>query len=253
MAVPKSSNKERQKQNITVKLPTLEPSDIAKITALDRGERLFSKPDENGKVYGATMEVLGWTKTRNGSDVDEDIENTEDIWEREELTLAIVKLIEVEDEHNGEWLPSHFRWAELWKTGSAFVSDAKNSVPNSAMAFDEESGLESDHGVQPNPADIAEIKAEIEEADEMDEENGEAWEDELEENCDPQMEIQPWDVLKKQLEKVLKDHTLPCSHMNQLTVLGYFANLWLKDYCCIAAGALIATICKHGEGKWFAH
>ncbi|KDQ24183.1 putative aldo-keto reductase [Pleurotus ostreatus PC15] len=58
VAVPKSSNKERQKQNIT--LPTLEPSDIAKITALDRGERLCNKPDENGKVYGATMEVLGW-------------------------------------------------------------------------------------------------------------------------------------------------------------------------------------------------
>ncbi|KAF4568543.1 hypothetical protein EYR36_010555 [Pleurotus pulmonarius] len=58
VAVPKSSNKERQKQNTT--LPTLEPSDLARITALDRGERLCNKPDENGKVYGATMEVLGW-------------------------------------------------------------------------------------------------------------------------------------------------------------------------------------------------
>ncbi len=92
--------------------------------------------------------------------------------------------------------------------GSAFVSDAENSVPNPAMVSDEESELEHDDDTQPNPVDIAEVEAEIEGADEIDEENGEAWEDELEENvCDPQMEIQLWDVLKKQLEKALDDRT----------------------------------------------
>ncbi|KAL4262080.1 NADP-dependent oxidoreductase domain superfamily protein [Pleurotus pulmonarius] len=57
-AVPRSSNKERQQQNIN--LPTLEPLDVAKITSLDKGQRLCSKPDAQGKVWGATLEELGW-------------------------------------------------------------------------------------------------------------------------------------------------------------------------------------------------
>ncbi|KAF4590485.1 hypothetical protein EYR38_009786 [Pleurotus pulmonarius] len=57
-ACPKSSNVERQKQNIN--LPTLEPSDVTRITALDKGERLCNKPDENGRVWGVSIEELGW-------------------------------------------------------------------------------------------------------------------------------------------------------------------------------------------------
>ncbi|KAF7421277.1 hypothetical protein PC9H_011799 [Pleurotus ostreatus] len=57
-AVPKSSNEERQKQNIT--LPTLAKADVAKITALDRGERIFGTLDENGTFLGVTPEQLGW-------------------------------------------------------------------------------------------------------------------------------------------------------------------------------------------------
>lgn len=137
--------------------------------------------------------------------------------------------------------------------GSVFVSDAENSMPNPTLASDEESELEHNNDAQPNPVDIAEVEAEIEGADEIDEENGEAWEDELEENVyDPQMEIRLWDVLKKQLEKALNDRTLPRSRVNQLTVLGYFANLRLKGYSRITASHLIATVCKGGEGKWFA-
>ena len=68
-------------------------------------------------VHGAGFQVrfdslrVSWEDEEQGweSDVDEDIEDTEDIWEREELTPAIVKLIEVEDEHDGDWLPSHLR------------------------------------------------------------------------------------------------------------------------------------------------
>ncbi|KAG9217600.1 hypothetical protein CCMSSC00406_0010117 [Pleurotus cornucopiae] len=56
--VPKSSNKERQKQNIA--LPTLEPSDVARISSLDKGERVCSKPDTDGKFFGITKEQLGW-------------------------------------------------------------------------------------------------------------------------------------------------------------------------------------------------
>lgn len=77
IAIPKSSNAERQKQNLNVshtilsvdviyvnerdeQLPTLDPSDIAKISALDKGERICAKLDENGTLFGATAEQLGW-------------------------------------------------------------------------------------------------------------------------------------------------------------------------------------------------
>jgi len=56
--VPKSENAERQKENIT--LPTLDAEDVAKISGLDRNERLCNKPDEKGQVWGWTMEQLGW-------------------------------------------------------------------------------------------------------------------------------------------------------------------------------------------------
>lgn len=74
-ACPKSSNVERQKQNINVcsfcrgcvvyllvelQLPTLDASDVARITALDKGQRLCNKPDENGRVWGVSVEELGW-------------------------------------------------------------------------------------------------------------------------------------------------------------------------------------------------
>ncbi len=78
-------------------------------------------------VHGSGFQVcfdslrVSWEDEEQGweSDVDEDIEDTEDIWEREELTPAIVKLIEVEDEHDGDWLPLHLRWAELRRTGES--------------------------------------------------------------------------------------------------------------------------------------
>ncbi|KAF9487944.1 reductase AKOR2 [Pleurotus eryngii] len=57
-ACPKSSNVERQKQNIN--LPTLDAPDVARITALDKGQRLSNKADENGRVWGVSIEELGW-------------------------------------------------------------------------------------------------------------------------------------------------------------------------------------------------
>ena len=41
-------------------LPTLDAEDVNKITGLDRGERLFNKPDEHGMVWGWTTEQIGW-------------------------------------------------------------------------------------------------------------------------------------------------------------------------------------------------
>jgi len=58
VVVPKSANIERQKENIN--LPTLDAEDVNKITGLDRGERLFNKPDEHGMVWGWTTEQIGW-------------------------------------------------------------------------------------------------------------------------------------------------------------------------------------------------
>jgi len=57
-AVPKSSNPQRQKDNIT--LPTLDEEDVKRIFSLDRGQRLCNKPDENGYVYGWSVEQFGW-------------------------------------------------------------------------------------------------------------------------------------------------------------------------------------------------
>jgi len=58
VAVVKSADPVRQKDNIT--LPILDAEDIKKISALDRGQRICNKADENGYVWGWTLEQLGW-------------------------------------------------------------------------------------------------------------------------------------------------------------------------------------------------
>ncbi|KAJ7164446.1 NADP-dependent oxidoreductase domain-containing protein [Mycena filopes] len=58
VTIPGSTNPARQKENIT--LPTLSAEDLAIITALDRGERIFCKVPPSGKVFGWTAEQLGW-------------------------------------------------------------------------------------------------------------------------------------------------------------------------------------------------
>jgi len=58
IAVPKSTNIDRQKENID--LPTLAPKDIEAINGLDKGERLCSKAGKDEKVWGWTYEQLGW-------------------------------------------------------------------------------------------------------------------------------------------------------------------------------------------------
>ncbi|KAH9951734.1 NADP-dependent oxidoreductase domain-containing protein [Amylocystis lapponica] len=57
-AVPKSTDAQRQKDNIT--LPNLEQEDVKRITGLDRNERLCNKANEKGLVGGWTYEQLGW-------------------------------------------------------------------------------------------------------------------------------------------------------------------------------------------------
>ncbi|KAJ6458118.1 NADP-dependent oxidoreductase domain-containing protein [Mycena vitilis] len=58
VAVPKSSNAGRQKENLT--LPTLSAEDVASVTALDRNERIMSKMGPDGKLFGWTAEQYGW-------------------------------------------------------------------------------------------------------------------------------------------------------------------------------------------------
>ncbi|KAI0711077.1 Aldo/keto reductase [Cerioporus squamosus] len=53
--VPKSSNEQRQKDNIN-----LDPEDVKRVSALDRGQRLCNVPNERKKVWGWTTEQLGW-------------------------------------------------------------------------------------------------------------------------------------------------------------------------------------------------
>ncbi|KAJ7764689.1 NADP-dependent oxidoreductase domain-containing protein [Mycena metata] len=56
--LPKSTNDERQKQNIT--LPILSAEDLESITALDRYERVMAIFGPDGKWFGWTAEQLGW-------------------------------------------------------------------------------------------------------------------------------------------------------------------------------------------------
>jgi len=58
VVIPRSTNEDRQKENFNP--PTLEDDDIKKIDALDRGQRICNKADENGLVYGMSYEQLGW-------------------------------------------------------------------------------------------------------------------------------------------------------------------------------------------------
>ncbi|KAJ7042816.1 NADP-dependent oxidoreductase domain-containing protein [Mycena alexandri] len=58
VVIPRSTREDRQKENFNP--PTLEDEDIKKIDALDRGERICNKADENGLVYGMSYEQLGW-------------------------------------------------------------------------------------------------------------------------------------------------------------------------------------------------
>ncbi|KAJ7663804.1 NADP-dependent oxidoreductase domain-containing protein [Mycena polygramma] len=58
IAVPKSSNPGRQKENIT--LPALSAEDVVSVTALDRNERIMSKMGPDGKLFGWTAEQYGW-------------------------------------------------------------------------------------------------------------------------------------------------------------------------------------------------
>ncbi|KAI0638018.1 Aldo/keto reductase [Trametes polyzona] len=56
--VPKSSNVQRQKDNLN--LIDLDPEDVKRITGLDRNQRLCNYANEHGKVEGWTYEQLGW-------------------------------------------------------------------------------------------------------------------------------------------------------------------------------------------------
>ncbi|KAF7975265.1 hypothetical protein HWV62_10144 [Athelia sp. TMB] len=58
VAVPKSTNAERQRENL--QLPTLRLEDIQRINDLDRNERISNKAGPDGKMLGWTYEQLGW-------------------------------------------------------------------------------------------------------------------------------------------------------------------------------------------------
>ncbi|KAJ7054749.1 NADP-dependent oxidoreductase domain-containing protein [Mycena amicta] len=58
VVIPRSASEEHQRENFN--LPTLEDEDVKKIDALDRGQRICNAPDENGEVYGMSMEQLAW-------------------------------------------------------------------------------------------------------------------------------------------------------------------------------------------------
>ncbi len=44
----------------SIQLPKLDPEDVKRINALDRGQRLCNAANERGKVWGWSYEQLGW-------------------------------------------------------------------------------------------------------------------------------------------------------------------------------------------------
>ncbi|KAF8905621.1 NADP-dependent oxidoreductase domain-containing protein [Mucidula mucida] len=58
VALPKSINETRQRENLLV--PDLQDKDVERITALDRNERVSNAADSHGQVYGWSFEQLGW-------------------------------------------------------------------------------------------------------------------------------------------------------------------------------------------------
>ncbi|KAJ7164525.1 NADP-dependent oxidoreductase domain-containing protein [Mycena filopes] len=58
VAIPGSTDAARQRENIN--LPILSGEDLASITALHRGERVFNKIAPGGTLFGWTAERLGW-------------------------------------------------------------------------------------------------------------------------------------------------------------------------------------------------
>ncbi|KAJ7837816.1 NADP-dependent oxidoreductase domain-containing protein [Mycena olivaceomarginata] len=58
VAIPKSADIERQKENIA--LPTLSAEDVVRVTGLDRNERIVSTFGPDGKLFGWTAEQYGW-------------------------------------------------------------------------------------------------------------------------------------------------------------------------------------------------
>ncbi|KAK7031641.1 putative aldo-keto reductase [Favolaschia claudopus] len=58
VAIPKSADSQRQKENLV--LPALSAEDVALVTGLDRNERVVNKLGADGTLYGWTADQYGW-------------------------------------------------------------------------------------------------------------------------------------------------------------------------------------------------
>ena len=104
--------------------------------------------------------------------------------------------------------------------------------------------------------EIKNIEAEIEEmaTDPLNEADGEAWEDELDENIsNPKVVPWPWDELWKKIKDDLKKNSrkLSLSQINQMMILANFATLRLKGITRINASVEITKQWHEGQGVWF--
>jgi hypothetical protein len=94
--------------------------------------------------------------------------------------------------------------------------------------------------------------------DEMEEQLGEAWEDELEENLASSVQhpLRDWDEIRTEVKAELKKNSsiMPLSRLNQLMIISNFATLRLKGVSRTQAEIEIARQWHHGKGKgdWFA-
>ncbi|KAK7031640.1 Aldo/keto reductase [Favolaschia claudopus] len=58
VAIPKSADDKRQKENMA--LPALSAEDVALVTGLDRNERVVNNMGPDGKLYGWNADQYGW-------------------------------------------------------------------------------------------------------------------------------------------------------------------------------------------------
>ncbi|KAF9489321.1 hypothetical protein BDN71DRAFT_1484845 [Pleurotus eryngii] len=127
---------------------------------------------------------------------------------------------------------------------SAAMSEVESfhsgNVSHSIVAMDQVDGASTDEGEED---DVREIEDDLDGPD-LDDEDGEAWEEELDEDVgNPQVEIKA--ELKKNSKRL---HLL---QINQLMILANFATLRLKGVKQIQASTESTRQWHEGEGHWF--
>ncbi|KAF9498601.1 hypothetical protein BDN71DRAFT_1530368 [Pleurotus eryngii] len=103
--------------------------------------------------------------------------------------------------------------------------------------------------------EIEALEDAIECAIDPNDDDGEAWEEELDDNIsNPKVAVRSWEDLRTKIRGDLKKNSknLPLSQLNQLMILSNFATLRIKGTPRIQASLEIARLWHENTGNWFA-